>query len=143
MAFDVITPTKLGQAAITTGVTTLYTVPALTRTLLKEFSIANTTGATINVRLFLVPSSGTAGTSNAFLYDVPVLAANALQYISVVSCDNSLTKLSKTNLVVNTSSHPCFNLSQCAYAIYCKNLSCTRSKQLGCRVWILGSVQRN
>jgi hypothetical protein len=80
MAFDVITPTKLGQAAITTGVTTLYTVPAATRTLLKEFSIANTTAAPINVRLFLVPSAGAAGTSNAFLYDVPVPNANALQY---------------------------------------------------------------
>jgi hypothetical protein len=80
MAFDVITPTKLGQAAITTGVTTLYTVPASTRTLLKEFSIANTTGAPINVRVFLVPVAGTAGTGNAFLYDVPVPDANALQY---------------------------------------------------------------
>ena len=58
MAFDVITPTKFGQAAITTGVTTLYTVPANTRALLKEFSIANTTGAAINVRVFLVPSAG-------------------------------------------------------------------------------------
>ena len=80
MAFDVITPVKLGQAAITTGVTTRYTVPASTRTLLKEFSIANTTGADINVRVFLVPSAGSAGTSNAFLYDVPVPTANALQY---------------------------------------------------------------
>jgi hypothetical protein len=83
MAFDVITPTKLGQAAITTGVTTLYTVPASTRTLLKEFSIANTTGADIPVRVFLVPSAGSAGTSNAFLYDVPVPTANALQYNGV------------------------------------------------------------
>ena len=80
MAFQNITPTKLGQAAITTGVTTLYTVPASTRALLKEFSIANTTGAAINVRVFLVPSVGTAGTSNAFLYDVAVPANNALQY---------------------------------------------------------------
>ena len=80
MAFGVITPVKLGQAAITTGVTTLYTVPANTRTLLKEFSIANTTAAAINVRVFLVPSAGTAGTSNAFLYDVPVPANNDLQY---------------------------------------------------------------
>jgi hypothetical protein len=80
MAFDVITPTKLGQAAITVGVTTLYTVPASTRTLLKEFSIANTTAAAINVRLFLVPSAGAAGTGNAFLYDVPVPNNNALQY---------------------------------------------------------------
>jgi hypothetical protein len=80
MAFDVITPTKLGQAAITVGVTTLYTVPAATRTLLKELSIANTTAATINVRVFLVPSAGAAGTANAFLYDVPVPNNNALQY---------------------------------------------------------------
>jgi hypothetical protein len=83
MAFDVITPAKLGQAAITTGVTTLYTVPANTRTLLKEFSIANTTGSPINVRVFLVPAAGTAGTGNAFLYDVPVPDANALQYDGV------------------------------------------------------------
>lgn len=80
MAFDVITPVKFGQAAITTAVTTLYTVPAVTRALLKEFSIANTTGAPINVRVFLVPSAGTAGTDNAFLFDVPVPNANALQY---------------------------------------------------------------
>jgi hypothetical protein len=83
MAFDVITPTKLGQAAITTGVTTLYTVPASTRTLLKEFSIANTTGASINVRVFLVPVAGSAATTNAFLYDVPVPNNNALQYNGV------------------------------------------------------------
>lgn len=80
MGFDVITPTKLGQAAITTGVTTLYTVPSNTRALLKEFSIANTTAANINVRVFLVPSAGVAGTANAFLYDVSVPTANALQY---------------------------------------------------------------
>jgi hypothetical protein len=83
MAFQNITPAKLGQAAITTGVTTLYTVPASTRTLLKEFSIANTTGSAINVRVFLVPAAGTAGTGNAFLYDVPVPDANALQYNGV------------------------------------------------------------
>jgi hypothetical protein len=83
MAFQNITPTKLGQAAITTGVTTLYTVPASTRTLLKEFSIANTTGADIDVRVFIVPAAGTAGTANAFLYDVPVPTANALQYNGV------------------------------------------------------------
>ena len=80
MAYQNIVPTKLGQAAITTGVTTLYTVPASTRTLLKEFSIANTTAAAINARVFLVPSAGSAGTSNAFLYDVSVPANNTLQY---------------------------------------------------------------
>lgn len=83
MAFQNITPTKLGQAAIGLGVTTLYTVPASTRTLLKEFSIANTTGAAINARVFLVPAAGAPGTGNAFLYDVAVPANNALQYNGV------------------------------------------------------------
>jgi len=83
MTYQNIVPTKLGQAAVTTGVTILYTVPASTRTMLKEFSIANTTGASINVRVFLVPSAGTAGTSNAFLYDVAVPANNSLQYNGV------------------------------------------------------------
>jgi hypothetical protein len=92
MAFDVITPVKLGQAAITTGVTTLYTVPASTRTLLKEFSIANTTAAAINVRVFLVPSAGSASTSNAFLYDISVPANNALQYngIEVLNASDTI-----------------------------------------------------
>jgi len=35
------------------------------------------------VRVFLVPSAGSAGTGNAFLYDVPVPTANALQYNGV------------------------------------------------------------
>jgi len=80
MAYQNITPAKLGQAAVTTGVTTLYTTPASTRALLKEFNVANTTGSAINVRVFIVPSAGAAGTGNAFLYDVPVPANNALQY---------------------------------------------------------------
>lgn len=65
------TPTakQLGQAAITTGVTTLYTVPGLTTTILKSFDICNTTGSGIKVRVFLVASGGSAGTSNALIYD--------------------------------------------------------------------------
>jgi hypothetical protein len=83
MAYQNIVPTKLGQAAITTAVATLYTVPTSTRALLKELSIANTTGAPINVRVFLVPSAGSAGTGNAFLYDVSVPGNNSLQYNGV------------------------------------------------------------
>lgn len=83
MAYDVITPVKLGQAAITVGVTTLYTVPASTRTFVKELNIANTTAASINVRVFLVPSAGVPGTDNAFYYDTPVAANNTLRYNGV------------------------------------------------------------
>jgi len=106
MAFDVITPTKLGQAAITTGVTTLYTVPAATRTLLKEFSVANTTGASINVRVFLVPAAGSAATTNAFLYDVPVPNNNALQYngIEVMNAGETIQiQAASTGLTITAS----------------------------------------
>jgi hypothetical protein len=110
MAFDVITPVKLGQAAITTGVTTLYTVPASTRTLLKEFSIANTTGADIDVRVFLVPAAGTAGTGNAFLYDVPVPTANALQYngVEVMNAGDTIQiQAASTGLTITASGAEC------------------------------------
>ncbi len=80
MAFQNLTPVKLGQAAITTGVTTLYTVPANARALVKELNIANTTSGAIAVRVFLVPAAGTAGTTNALLYDAAVAANDALQY---------------------------------------------------------------
>ena len=110
MAFQDITPTKLGQAAITTGVTTLYTVPASTRTLLKEFSIANTTGADIDVRVFLVPAAGTAGTGNAFLYDVPVPTANALQYngVEVMNAGDTIqNQAASTGLTITASGAEC------------------------------------
>lgn len=106
MAFQNITPTKLGQSAITTGVTTLYTVPASTRTLLKEFSVANTTGADIDVRVFLVPSGGTAGTGNAFLYDIPVPTGNALQYngVQVMNAGDTIqVQAASTGLTITAS----------------------------------------
>jgi hypothetical protein len=106
MAFQNITPAKLGQAAITTGVTTLYTVPASTRTLLKEFSIANTTGAPIDVRVFLVPAAGTAGTGNAFIYDVPVPNNNALQYdgVQVMNAGDTIQiQAASTGLTITAS----------------------------------------
>lgn len=83
MAFDVITPTKLGQAAITVGVTTLYTVPAATRTLLKDIDIANTTAGALLLRVFLVPSAGVAGTANALFYDISLAANSTTQWVGV------------------------------------------------------------
>jgi hypothetical protein len=106
MAFQNISPVKLGFAAITTGVTTLYTVPANTRTLVKELSIANTTGADIDVRVFFVPSAGTAGTGNAFLYDIPVLTANALQYngVQVLNAGDTIQiQAAATGLTIHAS----------------------------------------
>lgn len=80
MAFSTVTPAQLGQAAITTSVATIYTVPALTRTFVKDLDICNTTGAAINVRVYLVPSAGIAAASNALMYDVPIPANTTVQW---------------------------------------------------------------
>lgn len=80
MAYNDITPKKLGQAAITTGVTTLYTVPASTRSFVKNLDIVNTSAGALTYRIFLVPSAGTAGTANALFYDFPINSKENIQW---------------------------------------------------------------
>jgi hypothetical protein len=78
--FQNVTPNQLGQAALGTTVSTLYTVPASTRTFLKDFDVANTTAAPITLNVYLVPNAGTAGTSNALMYNVLVPGGSVLQW---------------------------------------------------------------
>lgn len=80
MAFQNITPAKLGQSAATTGNTVLYTTPALTRTFVKDIDICNTTPAPILVRIFLVPSAGSPAAGNAIAYDWLVAALSTVQW---------------------------------------------------------------
>jgi hypothetical protein len=74
MAFYDITPTRLGQAAITGTIATLYTVPAGFRAFVKDLNICNTTGGAVTVNVHLVPNGGTAGTDNAILYGFSIAA---------------------------------------------------------------------
>lgn len=80
MAYNDITPTKLGQVAIGTGVTTLYTVPALTRAFVKNLDFVNTSAGALTYRIFLVPSAGTAGAANALFYDFPINSKENIQW---------------------------------------------------------------
>jgi len=80
MTYQNITPNQLGQAAITASTTTLYTVPTSTRTFLKDMDICNTTSGAITVNIYIVPSAGTASTSNALLYGALVPANSTLQW---------------------------------------------------------------
>lgn len=68
MAYYDITPTQLAQAAMTTSYVTVYTVPANTRTFVKDVTVVNTTASPISIYVSLVASGGTAGTSNAIFY---------------------------------------------------------------------------
>lgn len=82
MAFDVITPAKLGRGAIGVSptVTTFTTVPTLQRDIVKTIDIANTTAASINVTVYLVESGGTAGASNTLIPNITVSAYGMLQW---------------------------------------------------------------
>jgi hypothetical protein len=79
MAFQTITLARLAQAAIPVTNTTIYTVPALTRTMVKCITLANTTAASITVALNLVPSAGSPAAANTLLPTIPVLANSVFQ----------------------------------------------------------------
>lgn len=72
-----ITPIKIAQGAIGTTLSTLYTVPASSTLLVKDFDICNTTASAIAITVYFVPSGGTAGTANMIVpsYSLP---ANAM-----------------------------------------------------------------
>ena len=83
MAYQNITPLQLGQAAITTGYTTLYTAPVNTRTYVKDINICNTTGISVTVTVCLVPSLGSAGTGNALIYNLVLFGSDLYRWQGV------------------------------------------------------------
>jgi hypothetical protein len=106
MAYETITPVRFGQAAITTSAATLYTTPASTRALIKEISVVNTTGSAATFDVYLVPSAGTAGTTNALFYQQPLGAKETLQWNGLQVLDAGQTiqvKASVTGLTVVAS----------------------------------------
>jgi len=77
--FQSITQARLGQIAITTAVATVYTCPASTRTFIKDINVCNTTGGAVTVNVHLVPSGGTADTTNALVYGYSIAATSYWQ----------------------------------------------------------------
>jgi hypothetical protein len=80
MAFNNITPIKLGQAAMTTSYATLYTGPTNTRTYVKDIDVINTTATAIGIYISLVPSGDTAGTANALFYNTQLPPNTIVQW---------------------------------------------------------------
>ena len=72
-------PSQLGTSA-----STLYTVPASTTTILKQVSLCNTSATARTVQLFVVPNGGTAGVTNALVYDMTV-DAKATVFVNLSS----------------------------------------------------------
>ena len=80
--FQSTIPNQLGQAAVSTALATLYTVPATTRTYLKDIDVANNTGFPASITVWLVAAGGAAGTGNAvaLLPNVPVPVNGVVQW---------------------------------------------------------------
>lgn len=106
MAYQNITPTQLGQAAITGTIATIYTTPAGFRTFVKDLNICNTTGSAVTLNIHIVPKAGTAGTDNAILYAYSI-AANTTYRWTGVQIMNELgtiqVKGSTTGLTITAS----------------------------------------
>ena len=69
----------LGRGAITTA-TVLYTVPAGFKTEVLSIDLANTTAATVNCTIYLVPSGGSAGTTNMLVPNSPIGGYSMMQW---------------------------------------------------------------
>ena len=82
MAFDVITPEKLGrgQLAVSPTLTTVYTTPAARRTIVKTLDMCNTTTGAITVSVYLVESGGTAGAANKLVSNITLPANGYYQW---------------------------------------------------------------
>lgn len=78
MAFDTITPTKLGQSAIAITVATLRTTPANSIDFLTDIDIANTTAAAIEVTVYI--GSGVASQANTLVPGVSIPPNSIFQW---------------------------------------------------------------
>ena len=106
MAYYDITPTQLGQAAITGTIATLYTTPTGVRTFVKDLNICNTTGGAVTVNVHLVPLSGTATTANALLYTYSIAANTTYRWTGIQIMNEGGTiqvKGSTTGLTITAS----------------------------------------
>ena len=77
-----IIPKQLAQAAVTGSYATIYTVPSdpPTRTVVKDITVINTSGAAIGIYISFVPLAGTAGTANALFYNNSIPANTTMQW---------------------------------------------------------------
>jgi hypothetical protein len=80
MAYNNVTPIRLGQAEMTTSYVTIYTTPPNTRTYVKDLDIINTTVAAIGIYVSLVQTGGSAGTSNALFYNTQLPPNTIVQW---------------------------------------------------------------
>ena len=110
MAFDVITPTKLGQGALTSVIATVYTVPSLERAIVKTIDICNTNTVTVTVTVYLVPSGGSAIDSTTLIPSIDISAKGMFQWAGaqVLNDGDTISALSSiSGVTINISGGQC------------------------------------
>jgi hypothetical protein len=104
--YQVVTPTSLGQAALTATIATIYTAPKLTRAFFKQMSVANTTAAPITVNIHLVPYGSAASTANAIYYGYIIAANTTLNWTGthILNAEDSIQAKASTTGITLTAS---------------------------------------
>lgn len=110
MAFDLITPIKIARGELPTIIGTLYTVPSLSRTIVKSIDLANSNSSPVTVTLHLVPD-GSGPSDATLLIPTIYLGANSMfQWggAQVLNEGDTIQALaSTTGVSINTSGGEC------------------------------------
>jgi hypothetical protein len=77
--------TPVSSGAATTAVSTLYTVATGKQFLLTDIDICNTASSAATFTIYIVPSGGTAGASNALFYTAPINPNTTVQWTGTQS----------------------------------------------------------
>ena len=80
MAFDTITPIRMGQGEIPLAAGVMYTVPYLQLDILKSIDIANTNAAPSRASIYLVPSGGVPSSANVIIPNVLIPGYGIFQW---------------------------------------------------------------
>ena len=106
MAYNNVTPIKIGQIGMNTTYFVLYTTPANSRTYVKDINIMNTTSATIGVYVSFVPDGQLPNGDNALFYNVQLPPYTAVQWAGsqvLIPGDTVQVKASAVGCTINVS----------------------------------------
>lgn len=79
----ILTPKQLCQVTqLGTTISTIYTVPSATSTIVKQILIANVTSTAATATVHFVPSAGSASSSNKIFGEITI-SANSTQVIDL------------------------------------------------------------
>lgn len=96
MAFDVITPVKLGQGEIGLTLTTFRTTPLSSVDMVKNIDIANNGAAAADISIYLVPDGGSADDTNILFPTVNIAQNSLVQWtgIQVLNAGDTIQAIS-------------------------------------------------